>query len=199
MKIPRFFSKEMKGWPTTDANLILVFEILLMSAFLIMNASDSILHSINSPHYTTAFSNPISQFIVPLISGMPESSLIFLERACWWFHIVGILAFLNYLVVSKHLHIILAFPNTFYSNLDPQGKLINMESVTNEVKMMLDPNNDPYAVAEETTTPDRFGAKDIQDLSWVQLMNAYSCTECGRCTSQCPANQTANYYPQEKS
>ncbi|MEC8611154.1 MAG: (Fe-S)-binding protein [Bacteroidota bacterium] len=190
MKIPRFFSKEMKGWPTTDANLILVFEILLMSAFLIMNASDSILHTLNSPHYTTAFSNPISQFIVPLISQMSETTLILLERACWWFHIIGILAFLNYLVVSKHLHIILAFPNTYYSNLDPKGKVVNMESVTNEVKMMLDPNNDPYAVPAETPPPDRFGAKDIQDLNWVQIMNAYSCTECGRCTSQCPANQT---------
>ena len=190
MKIPRFFSKEMKGWPTTDANLILVFEILLMSAFLIMNASDSLLHTLNSPHYTTAFSNPISQYIVPFISQMSETTLILLERACWWFHIIGILAFLNYLVVSKHLHIILAFPNTYYSNLDPKGKVVNMESVTNEVKMMLDPNNDPYAVPAETPPPDRFGAKDIQDLNWVQIMNAYSCTECGRCTSQCPANQT---------
>lgn len=190
MKIPRFFNREMKGWPTTDANLILVFEILLMSAFLIMNASDSLLHTLNSPHYTTAFSNPISQFVVPLLSQMPETTLIIIERACWWFHIIGILAFLNYLVVSKHLHIILAFPNTYYSNLDPKGKVTNMESVTNEVKMMLDPNSDPYAVPTETSTPDRFGAKDIQDLNWVQLMNAYSCTECGRCTSQCPANQT---------
>lgn len=190
MKIPRFFNREMKGWPTTDANLILVFEILLMSAFLLMNASDTLLYQLNSPHYTTAFSNPISQFFIPLISGLPERSLILIERACWWFHIVGILAFLNYLVISKHLHIILAFPNTYYSNLDSKGKVINMNAVTNEVKLMLDPNADPFSAPAESSAPERFGAKDIHDLTWIQLMNAYSCTECGRCTSQCPANQT---------
>jgi len=189
MRIPRFLSKEMKGWPKTDANLILVFEIVLMFAFLLMNASDSLLVAMNSTHYTVDFATPISQYFIPLISDFSESSLILVERICWWFHIIGILAFLNYLVISKHLHIILAFPNTYYSNLNAKGKFSNMDSVTNEVKKMLDPNIDPFAATDDVA-PERFGAKDVQDLSWIQLMNAYSCTECGRCTSECPANQT---------
>ena len=189
MRIPRFLSKEMKGWPKTDANLILVFEIVLMFAFLLMNASDSLLVAMNSAHYTVDFATPISQYFIPLISDFSESSLILVERICWWFHIIGILAFLNYLVISKHLHIILAFPNTYYSNLNAKGKFSNMDSVTNEVKKMLDPNIDPFAATDDVA-PERFGAKDVQDLSWIQLMNAYSCTECGRCTSECPANQT---------
>ena len=189
MRIPRFWSKEMQGWPKTDANLILVFEIVLMFAFLLMNASDSLLVAMNSAHYNVEFANPISQYFIPLIDNFSESSLIFVERICWWFHIVGILAFLNYLVISKHLHIILAFPNTYYSNIESDGKLANMDSVTNEVKKILDPNIDPFAASDDAA-PERFGAKDVQDLSWIQLMNAYSCTECGRCTSECPANQT---------
>ena len=189
MRIPRFWSKEMQGWPKTDANLILVFEIVLMFAFLLMNASDSLLFAMNSVHYNVEFINPISQYFIPLIDNLSESTLIFVERICWWFHIVGILAFLNYLVISKHLHIILAFPNTYYSNIEADGKLANMDSVTNEVKKMLDPNIDPFAASNDAA-PERFGAKDVQDLSWIQLMNAYSCTECGRCTSECPANQT---------
>ena len=189
MRITRFLSKEMQGWPKTDANLILVFEIVLMFAFLLMNASDSLLVAMNSAHYNVEFANPISQYFIPLIDNLSESSLIFIERICWWFHIVGILAFLNYLVISKHLHIILAFPNTYYSNIESNGKLANMDSVTNEVKKMLDPNIDPFAASDDAA-PERFGAKDVQDLSWIQLMNAYSCTECGRCTSECPANQT---------
>lgn len=189
MRIPRFWSKEMQGWPKKDANLILVFEIVLMFAFLLMNASDSLLVAMNSAHYNVEFANPISQYFIPLIDNLSESSLIFVERICWWFHIIGILAFLNYLVISKHLHIILAFPNTYYSNIESDGKLANMDSVTNEVKKILDPNIDPFAASDDTA-PERFGAKDIQDLSWIQLMNAYSCTECGRCTSECPANQT---------
>tara|TARA_Y100000813_G_scaffold51005_2_gene35649 strand:+ start:254 stop:1561 length:1308 start_codon:yes stop_codon:yes gene_type:complete len=189
MRIPRFSSKEMQGWPKTDANIILVFEIVLMFAFLLMNASDSLLVTMSSTHYNVEFANPVSQFFIPLIDNFSESSLILIERICWWFHIVGILAFLNYLVISKHLHIILAFPNTYYSNIEADGKLANMDSVTNEVKKMLDPNIDPFADSDDTV-PERFGAKDIQDLSWIQLMNAYSCTECGRCTSECPANQT---------
>ena len=189
MRIPRFSSKEMQGWPKTDANLILVFEIVLMFAFLLMNASDSLLVTMSSAHYNVEFANPVSQFFIPLIDNLSESSLIFVERICWWFHIVGILAFLNYLVISKHLHIILAFPNTYYSNIEADGKLANMDSVTNEVKKMLDPNIDPFAASDDAA-PERFGAKDVQDLSWIQLMNAYSCTECGRCTSECPANQT---------
>ena len=189
MRIPRFWSKEMQGWPKTDANLILVFEIVLMFAFLLMNASDSLLVAMNSVHYNVEFINPISQYFIPLIDNLSESTLIFVERICWWFHIVGILAFLNYLVISKHLHIILAFPNTYYSNIEADGKLAIMDSVTNEVKKMLDPNIDPFAASNDAA-PERFGAKDVQDLSWIQLMNAYSCTECGRCTSECPANQT---------
>lgn len=189
MRIPRFWSKEMKGWPKTDANLILIFEIVLMFAFLLMNASDSLLVAMNSPHYSVEFSNPISQYLAPLISHLSEANLILIERVSWWFHIIGILAFLNYLVVSKHLHIILAFPNTYYSNLEAKGKFTNMDSVTNEVKKMLDPNVDPFAATDEAAS-ERFGAKDVKDLSWIQLMNAYSCTECGRCTSECPANQT---------
>ena len=189
MRIPRFWSKEIQGWPKTDANLILVFEIVLMFAFLLMNASDSLLVVMNSTHYNVEFANPISQYFIPLIDNLSESSLIFVERICWWFHIVGILAFLNYLVISKHLHIILAFPNTYYSNIEADGKLANMDSVTNEVKKMLDPNIDPFAASDDAAQ-ERFGAKDVQDLSWIQLMNAYSCTECGRCTSECPANQT---------
>lgn len=190
VKIKRFLSPEMKGWPKTDANLILIFEVLLMSAFLFMNAADSLLFQINSDYYQVYFSNPISSFLEPLISNCSENQLILIERFCWWFHIVGIFAFLNYLVVSKHLHIILAFPNTYFSNLNPKGKLDNMYSVTKEVKLMLDPNNDPFANPISEETPSRFGAKDVTDLNWVQLMNAYSCTECGRCTSECPANQT---------
>tara|TARA_B110000003_G_scaffold25735_1_gene24448 strand:- start:15454 stop:16770 length:1317 start_codon:yes stop_codon:yes gene_type:complete len=190
MSIKRFLSPEMKGWPKSDANIILVFEVLLMFAFLLMNASDSLLYQLNDPHYTVAFSNPISQFLIPLIEGNSISSLILIERASWWFHILGIFAFLNYLVVSKHLHIILAFPNVYYSNLNPLGKFTNMNAVTEEVKKMMDPNIDPFAVSPDAAMPDRFGAKDVIDLNKIQLLNAYSCTECGRCTSECPANQT---------
>ena len=190
MSIKRFLSPEMKGWPKSDANIILVFEVLLMFAFLLMNASDSLLYQLNDPHYTVAFSNPISQFLIPLIEGNSISSLILIERASWWFHILGIFAFLNYLVVSKHLHIILAFPNVYYSNLNPLGQFTNMNAVTEEVKKMMDPNIDPFAVSPDAAMPDRFGAKDVIDLNKIQLLNAFSCTECGRCTSECPANQT---------
>jgi heterodisulfide reductase subunit C len=190
MSIKRFLSPEMKGWPKSDANIILIFEVLLMFAFLLMNASDSLLYKENDPHYSVAFSTPISQFLIPLIEGSSIPTLIFIERACWWFHIIGIFAFLNYLVVSKHLHIILAFPNVYYSNLNPLGQFTNMEAVTDEVKKMMDPNIDPFAVSADAAVPDRFGVKDVIDLNKIQLLNAYSCTECGRCTSECPANQT---------
>ncbi len=190
MRIKRFLSPEMNGWPKTDANLILIFEIVLMFAFLLMNASESLLYDMGNIHYTVQISTPISQILVPLVSGLSESNLVIVERVCWWFHIVGILGFLNYLVVSKHLHIILAFPNTYFSNLNKLGKFTNMSSVSEEVKKMFDPNIDPFAATEGDIVPDRFGAKDVTDLNWVQLMNAYSCTECGRCTSECPANQT---------
>ena len=189
MNIKRFMSSEMKGWPKTDANLILVFEVLLMFAFLLMNAADKQLFLLNTAYYQVDFINPVSQFLIPLIDAMSVENLILIERACWWFHILGIFAFLNYLVVSKHLHILLAFPNTYYSNLNSLGKLSNMNSVTEEVKKIMDPNLDPYA-DNGSEVPERFGVKDVMDLNRIQLMNAYSCTECGRCTSECPANQT---------
>ena len=189
LRIKRFWSPEMKGWPTSDANLILIFEILLMSAFLFMDAADLILQE--RGHYMQAGSFPVSQLIIsPFLNGLSNSALIFIERFCWWFHIIGIFGFLNYLVISKHLHIILAFPNTFYSNLNPKGQFNNMVSVTNEVKMMLDPNSDPYASNNDNVNSDVFGAKDVKDLKRIQLLNAYSCTECGRCTAECPANVT---------
>ena len=189
MKIKRFWNREMTKWPRTDANLILIFEILLMMAFLTMNAADSLLQTKDS-HYVVAGSFPVSTSITPFLNGLELSTLIFIERFCWWFHILGILAFLNYVLISKHLHIFFAFPSTYYANLNSLGGLDNLDSVTKEVKLMMDPNADPYAVDNSTSAPQSFGAKDVTDLNWVQLLNAYSCTECGRCTSNCPANQT---------
>ena len=188
IKLKRFYNSEMKGWPTLDANLILIFEIFLMSAFLLMNTSDLILQ--NRGFYEAAGYFPISSLITPFFTDFSTEFLIFLERFSWWFHIIGIFAFLNYLVISKHLHILFAFPNTYYANLNPKGQLNNLDSVTNEIKIMMDPNNDPYSNNEVNTVPERFGAKDINDLNWVQILNAYTCTECGRCTSVCPANIT---------
>ena len=184
LKIKRFFGVEMTAWPKSDANYILLIEILLMSAFLTMNAADAKLQALNHGHYISAGAFPISACLQALL---PTSvgSLVLLERVCWWFHIVGIFAFLNYLPYSKHFHIMLAFPNTYFSNLEPKGEFTNMESVTNEVKAMLDPS---FVPAE--TAAGKFGAKDVNDLTWVNLMNAYTCTECGRCTSVCPANMT---------
>ncbi len=185
LKLRRFSGKEMTSWPKSDANYILIIEILLMSAFLKMNAADYLLQQQNYPHYIQAGAFPVSQFIAPLMPQNPEF-LVLIERGAWWFHILGILAFLNYLPYSKHFHIIMAFPNTWYSNLNPKGSFNNMDSVTNEVKAMLDPSFTPLPVAEGS----KFGAKDVQDLSWKNLMDAYTCTECGRCTSVCPANIT---------
>ena len=190
IRIKRFHNKEMKGWPTSDANLILIFEILLMSAFLIMNASDLAMGDINKDWPATESDFLISGLIAPFFHTISFSNLYFIFKFCWWFHILGIFGFLNYLVISKHLHIILAFPNTYYASLKPKGQFDNMSSVTNEVKIMLDPNSDPFSQPESNSNPDRFGAKDVTDLTWVQLLNAYSCTECGRCTSECPANVT---------
>jgi len=192
VKIPRFWSKEMTGWPKNDALYILYFEMVLMSLFLLMNAADQNLQAIGSEHYVKAGSYPISQFLAPLLSADVDT-LIIIERVAWWLHVIGIFIFLNYLYYSKHLHILSAFPNTYYANLDEKGKLNNLEAVTAEVKMMMDPNADPFAEpaeGEEMEMPDKFGASDVLDLNWVQLMNAYTCTECGRCTSVCPANQT---------
>ncbi|MDX5584462.1 MAG: (Fe-S)-binding protein, partial [Aureibaculum sp.] len=186
LRIPRFWNKEMKGFPKNDALYILYFEMVLMSLFLVMNATDT--------HFQEAHTgNVVSQFLAPLFDGFNPKNLHLIERVAWWLHIAGILIFLNYLYYSKHLHILLAFPNTYYANLNPQGKLDNLESVTNEVKMMLDPNADPFAApaeSEEDEVPDKFGVEDVTDLNWVQLLNAYTCTECGRCTSVCPASQT---------
>ena len=185
LRLKRFSGVEMSNWPKSDALYILIIEVLLMSAFLTMNAADYKLQLAGFGHYTLAGSFPISQFLLSLLPNNLET-LVLIERSCWWFHILGIFAFLNYLPFSKHLHIILAFPNTWYSNLNSKGKFSNMESVQNEVKAMFDATFTP-PVADQIN---RFGAKDVQDLNWVQLMNAYSCTECGRCTSVCPANLT---------
>jgi len=191
IRLQRFIKPEMTGWPKKDGNLILYIELVLMFLFLTMNAADIKLQLIGSEHYTQAGSFPISQFIAPIFDGMAESSIIIIERTAWWLHIVGILCFLNYLYYSKHLHILLAFPNTYYGKIGPKGKFQNLDAVTAEVKLMMDPNADPFAApAEGAVPPDKFGASDAQDLSWVQLLNAYTCTECGRCTSECPANQT---------
>jgi heterodisulfide reductase subunit C/HAMP domain-containing protein len=192
IKLKRFTSSDLNGTPKKDANYILYFEVVLMTLFLLMNASD--LHLQNIPggysHFIKAGSFPISQFIEPLFNGMSNELVMLLSELFWWLHIVGILGFMNYLYFSKHLHIILAFPNTYFANLNPEGQFDNLASVTNEVKLMMDPNADPFAAAPETTVPSKFGASDVQDLNWVQLLNAYTCTECGRCTSSCPANQT---------
>jgi heterodisulfide reductase subunit C len=186
VQLKRFMSKEMKGWPKNDGNLILYFEIVLMSLFILMNATDYSFQQADS-------GNPISQFVAPWFSEYPIETLSSIEHIAWWAHIIGILIFLNYLYYSKHLHILLAFPNTFYANLKPKGQFNNLSSVTKEVRMMMDPDADPYAMPEEGVEeeiPEKFGASDVTDLNWVQLLNAYTCTECGRCTSSCPANMT---------
>jgi len=189
VRINRFWKDEMKGWPKMDADYILYFELVLMTLFLSMNATDQLLQQAGTPHYTQAGLFPISQWMTPLFSSFSDPTLLLLERSFWWLHILGILLFLNYLYYSKHLHILLAFPNTYFQNLNPKGKFKNNEAVTHEVKLMMNPNADPYA-APSAEIPEKFGASDVTDLNWVQLMNAYTCTECGRCTDQCPANQT---------
>ncbi|EKT3957323.1 (Fe-S)-binding protein [Flavobacterium psychrophilum] len=192
IKLKRFIHSDLKGWPKSDANYILYFEIVLMSLFLLMNAADYHLQLLNVGEYHKVGSFPISQFLEPIFNGMSESLVIMIERGAWWIHICGILVFLNYLYFSKHLHILLAFPNTYFANLKPQGQFDNLESVTKEVKLMMDPNADPFAAPapDSNAVVSKFGAQDVQDLNWVQLLNAYTCTECGRCTSSCPANQT---------
>jgi heterodisulfide reductase subunit C len=194
IRLKRFISPDLAGYPKKDANYILYFEVVLMTLFLLMNASD--LHLQNIPggysHFVKAGTFPVSQFLEPLFNGMSNELVMLLSELFWWLHITGILIFMNYLYYSKHLHIILAFPNTYFANLNPQGQFDNLASVTSEVKLMMDPNADPFAAAPDgvATAPAKFGASDVQDLNWVQLMNAYTCTECGRCTSACPANQT---------
>ena len=185
INLKRFLSSEMKGWPKNDGNIILYFEVVLMCLFLVMNATDTTFQQMNT-------GNVISGFIAPWFGDNPDT-LHLIERSAWWLHIIGILIFLNYLYFSKHLHILLAFPNTYYGKLTPKGQFNNLEAVTNEVKLMMDPNADPFAAPDEDDTteePPKFGASDVMDLNKIQLLNAYTCTECGRCTSECPANQT---------
>lgn len=178
IRIKRFSETKMMGWPKLDADLILYFEIILMSLFLLMNATDLEFQNMNN-------GNVISGYIYPYFSGYSEETLHLFERSFWWSHIIGIFIFLNYLYYSKHLHIILAFPNTYYASLSEIGKLNNMKSVTNEVNIMMGKSSEP-----DVNDDINFGASDVMDLSWLQLLNAYSCTECGRCTSVCPANMT---------
>ncbi len=182
--VPRF--KELKGWAKKDGNNILIIELVLMVALLILGAAEANMEGAKAGPWL------VSGMLAPLFSGVSQENLILIERVAWWAHIIGILAFLNYLPYSKHFHVILAFPNVWYSKLEDKGSFTNLESVKKEVEMMMDPNADPYAAPAEgeTAAPERFGAKDVTDLNWVQLLNSYSCTECGRCTAVCPANLT---------
>ncbi|EMR03113.1 (Fe-S)-binding protein [Cesiribacter andamanensis] len=193
LKVNRFEGEEMTRWPKLDANIILMVEIVLMIAIIVMNATDSILQA-RSPYYTAAGPFYFSGLLVPLFENMSTNTLIIIERFAWWFHIIGILAFAVYVTYSKHLHIFLAFPNTYYGDVKPKGEMRNMPVVTTEVKNMLGipldtpaPDHDaPEAPADIA----RFGAKDVTDLSWKNILDAYTCTQCGRCTDSCPANQT---------
>ena len=188
LKIDRFHKIEMKGWPTMDGNLILVIEVALMMAILKMNAADTLLQMRGVPHYPDAGSYVISSFLVPIFESYSDNVLVFIERGAWWFHIVGIFAFALYVTYSKHLHIFMAFPNTYFGRVTPQGQMNNMPEITNEVKIMLGVPME----GEQPSPPEgmKFGAQDATDLSWKNLMDAYACTECGRCTSECPANMT---------
>jgi heterodisulfide reductase subunit C len=195
LQLPRFHKPEMKGWPARDAMIILVVEILLMGAFLGMNAADQVAAQRGVDHYTTAGAYPVSQALQGLFAGISDPAVVGWERGFWWFHILGILAFLNYLPYSKHFHIILAFPTTYFSKLEPKTQIANMERVSGEVMSMMDPSVAPPEPAPPRTVagievPERFGAKDVFDLGWKSLLDAYSCTECGRCTAECPANIT---------
>ena len=192
IRIQRFWKDEMKGWPKLDADLILYFEVVLMGLFLTMNGADLAIQTYypDAPHYAQAGSFPVGQFIAPLFEGSDLSSIILIERTAWWVHIIGIFFFLNYLYYSKHLHILLAFPNTFFADLRPKGQFNNNANVTAEVQLMMESNADPYAATDDSAEVEKFGASDVMDLNQVQLLNAYTCTECGRCTSECPANQT---------
>lgn len=189
IRLKRFTSKDLDGWPRSDANYILITEVVLMSLFLFLNASDTLLQARGIGHYAAHPTGNfiISQHLQPLINNISDNGLELMERGCWWLHIVGIFAFLNYLPYSKHLHIVLAFPNAYYARLEPMGKMDNMESIQKEVLYAMQPELIP---AGEQPAPQKFGAKDITDLSWKNLMDAYSCTECGRCSAACPANQT---------
>src|SRR5690554_5749145 len=195
LKLPRLNMKELLGWPKKDANLILIMEIILVLCIFTMNGTDEVLYNMGKSHFEGqgSFGFTVSQHLGPAVFGsLSEGTLHILERVGWWGHFMMVLAFLNYLYFSKHLHILLAFPNTYFANLNPEGQFDNLESVTNEVKLMMDPNADPFAAPapDENSVPAKFGASDVMDLNRVQLLNAYTCTECGRCTSSCPANIT---------
>ena len=188
LRLPRFTKPEMNGWPALDGNLILVIEIVLMVAILSMNAADQVLQSRGADHYPQTAAFLVSGAMTGWFEGLSTSALVMVERGAWWFHIVGIFAFALYVTYSKHLHIFMAFPNTYFGRIAPKGKMDNMAEITNEVKIMLGmPTEGDTAPPPEGM---KFGAKDVNDLSWKNLMDAYACTECGRCTSECPANQT---------
>jgi heterodisulfide reductase subunit C len=186
IKLKRFISNDLNGWPRSDANYILITEIILMSLFILLNASDRALQLQGHEHYHDTGSFIFSGMLAPALQGFNPETLIALERSSWWLHIIGIFAFLNYLPYSKHLHIVLAFPNAYYARLQPQGKMHNMPAVQNEVLYAMQPELAPT----NAEPPGKFGAKDVFELSWKNLMDAYSCTECGRCSAACPANQT---------
>lgn len=192
IKLRRFNDGDLKGWPRSDANYILITEIVLMTLFLTMNASDTLLQARGYGHYgeTVTGNFAFSQVLHPVLNGIGDNGLMTIERSAWWLHIVGIFAFLNYLPYSKHLHILLAFPNTYYTRLEPKGKMDNMPEIQREVLYAMQPELIPTTETTEPETPKRFGAKDIFDLSWKNLLDAYTCTECGRCTAACPANMT---------
>lgn len=198
LKIPRLVKSELNGWPKLDANLILIAEIVLICFIFMMNGADEVLYQRGMSHAQNlqdgSFHFAVSQFVGPALFGGIESkeTLLLIERIGWWGHIIMVLSFLNYLPFSKHFHILLAFPNTFYSNLESKGKFTNNAAVTKEVQLMMDPNSDPFAAPAPTEGEEvqRFGAKDVTDLTWKNLLDAYTCTECGRCSSSCPANQT---------
>ncbi len=194
LSLPRFNKKELLGWPKKDANLILIMEIVLIVFIFTMNGADEVLYNRGGSHVEYAkgsFGFSISSWLGPLVfDNFTVEALRIFERIGWWGHIGMVFLFLNYLPYSKHLHILLAFPTTYFSNLEAKGKFSHMKSVENEVKLMLDPNADPYSAANATDTPERFGVKDVTDLTWKNLLDAYSCTECGRCTDVCPANIT---------
>ena len=174
IRVKRLISKDLIGWPKTDANLILAIEMVLMGLFLTMNAADPSVNFI------------ISSWIKPALSNLNEHQLHTIEQTAWWIHILGIYGFMNYLPYSKHLHIVLAFPNAYYASLEPKGKMHNMVAIQNEVLYAMQPELAPTNAA----APEKFGAKDVMDLSWKNLIDAYSCTECGRCSTACPANST---------
>lgn len=190
IKVPRIKSNELSGWPKKDANIILIVEFLMMLAVIFANSSEVVLQQKNAIHIVGYF--PLSSWLIsPCLSNLTIHQLTIVFSSCWWLHYIGILIFMNYLYYSKHLHILFAFPNTYYSNLKNKGEFNNLSSVTEEVKLMMDPNINPFT--EEGSSDqisEKFGANEVTDLSWIQLLNAYTCTECGRCTSSCPANLT---------